>query len=244
MTSLDPQHAEYQNQADEFAASSRIHEYAMFSGLMPAGASLAEMWGDEPLAGESSDLLPRTANWKRTRDFLRGRRCAKRAMEQIEVSAPSIRIGEMGAPVWPQSLVGSITHTNLYAASAVAPLSRLRSIGIDAEEVDAVLEYLWGSLFTPPEQQWLHSLPQSEQRASSALLFSAKEAIYKAQFPLTRAWLEFHHVEVVVHPERRFVAVAAEDCPPLARGILGNLVGRFAFARGHVMTAVWLPVRS
>lgn len=72
----------------------------------------------------------------------------------------------------------------------------LSSLGIDSEITGSVRRELWRGICTPAETAWLRSLPGVEQLAAATLIFSAKEAFYKCQFPLTQERLGFHDVAV------------------------------------------------
>jgi 4'-phosphopantetheinyl transferase EntD len=67
------------------------------------------------------------------------------------------------------------------------------------------------------------------------ILFCAKEAVYKAWFPLTRRWLDFKDVSVAAHPNGNFVAHVHVPC--IAGVDLERLVGRWMVGRGLVVAA-------
>jgi 4'-phosphopantetheinyl transferase EntD len=67
------------------------------------------------------------------------------------------------------------------------------------------------------------------------LLFSAKESVYKAWFPLTRRWLDFTETEVTF--DRIGRACTAKLLVPAP---LSEMRGRWMSARGLLATAVVL----
>ncbi|NRA28514.1 MAG: 4'-phosphopantetheinyl transferase superfamily protein [Opitutales bacterium] len=135
---------------------------------------------------------------KRVREFTAGRTAARRAMSQLGVSPTALPPLESRAPAWPESIVGAITHTDTLAAAIVGEAKHMRSLGLDLEDTHRLEPKLWGTLFTKNEQRYLTSLPVGEQQRSATLFFSAKEAFFKYQFPLTQAWVGFHDAEL--HP--------------------------------------------
>jgi 4'-phosphopantetheinyl transferase EntD len=145
-----------------------------------------------------------------------------------------------GAPVWPADVVGSMTHTGGYCAAAVAPAGLLRSIGIDAELHQRLGEDVSGLVMTSAERALIGALPTGT--CWDMLSFSAKEAVYKAWYPLTGAALGFRDVEIRIDPEREsFRATVHPVAPtpdPVAAGI--SFDGRFAVRDGVVLTAVAL----
>jgi len=71
------------------------------------------------------------------------------------------------------------------------------------------------------------------------LLFSAKESVYKAWYPLTRRWLGFEDARLTVDPAGTFQAeLLVDGARADGRPALRLLDGRFLVARGLVLTAV------
>lgn len=168
------------------------------AGLFPSGAiaaSLRETGDPGALYPEEARHLGRAVE-KRAREFAAGRQCARRVLQEFGLEKFPIEVGEHRQPVWPATLVGSITHTAGFCAAVAAPTTRLRSVGIDCEIADSVRPELWRGICTPAETVWLRSLPELQQRRAATLIFSAKEAFYKCQFPATREHLGFHDAGV------------------------------------------------
>jgi 4'-phosphopantetheinyl transferase EntD len=210
--------------------------------LFPAGVIAAEM--REP--GSAADLWPAEAECvqravpKRVMEFAAGRACARRALHELGIDDFVLLAGPDRQPLWPPAIVGSITHTPGYCAAATAPRALLAGIGIDSEQTHKVSRDLWPSICRPEEASWCRSLPEQQQMPAAALLFAAKEAFYKCQYPLTREWLDFHDLaveprewgargEFSVRPVRRIAAEAYLRSAPL---------GRFRFHDSWVTAAV------
>jgi 4'-phosphopantetheinyl transferase EntD len=125
--------------------------------------------------------------------------------------------------MWPPGVIGSITHTDEHAAAVVMTANAARSIGID-------LESLAHAARTP---DLLSMVATAAERAShvdprhlAALLFSAKESVYKCVYPLTGQFLDFHDVELAIDDNAGFTA--------RAKGY--DVRGRFAVDSEHVAT--------
>ena len=79
------------------------------------------------------------------------------------------------------------------------------------------------------------------------LLFSAKESVYKAWFPLARRWLGFEDARLSFDPgpdpaRGGFTArLLVEDLPSVAGRPVTTLTGRYAVADGLLATAIALP---
>ncbi len=123
---------------------------------------------------------------ERRREFAMGRMCARRALADLGLAPIAITRGTRGAPRWPHGVVGSITHCDGYRASAVAWAREFLSIGIDAEPTGALSERVRRRIALDHEHVWLRRLAATNPTISwDRLLFSAKESVYKAWYPLT-----------------------------------------------------------
>jgi 4'-phosphopantetheinyl transferase EntD len=101
-------------------------------------------------------------------------------------------------------VVGSITHCAGYRAAAVARADRVRAIGIDAEPDKPLPDGVLDRISLPGERAMLYDLALGGLAAAGPrwdlLLFSAKESVYKAWFPLTGRWLGFEDAELTIYP--------------------------------------------
>jgi 4'-phosphopantetheinyl transferase EntD len=166
--------------------------------LFPPGAVAAEL--REP--GDPRLLLPAEAMClgravpKRVQEFAAGRLCARRALAEFGIFDFPIEVADDRQPIWPDCVVGSITHTAGFGAAVVAERQSAAALGLDSEVVGDVHAEVWPSICLPIELSWVESLPASEQAAAVTLIFSAKEAFYKCQYPLVRERLNFDDVSV------------------------------------------------
>jgi 4'-phosphopantetheinyl transferase EntD len=210
--------------------------------LLPAGVVSAEIEGEEPhgylLAQEAVQI--RGAVQSRRQEFMAARTCARQALRQLGLPETAILRGEHREPLWPAGVVGSITHCPGYRAAVAAKIAHALAIGIDAEVHDELPENVLERVSNPQERGWLSSAPEAIHW--DRVLFSAKESIYKAWFPLTRRKLGFDEVSVSFDPDAGTFAprlrVAPVSGPELQ---FCTLAGRFLVRNGLVLTAVVLP---
>ncbi|WP_137938831.1 4'-phosphopantetheinyl transferase superfamily protein [Chitinivorax sp. B] len=136
---------------------------------------------------------------KRQADYLSGRLCASQALQSIGIEGWIAPIGEDRAPQWPAGLVGSITHGTGMAAAAVARAEHYRGVGIDVETLlkPETLHNIAESVLTPAEQTILADMLGAQQAAFIATVFSLKESLYKALYPIVGKSFYFHDAEVV-----------------------------------------------
>jgi 4'-phosphopantetheinyl transferase EntD len=211
--------------------------------LFPEGAVVAAT--REP--GDAAKLFPEEAAHvqravpKRVQEFAAGRLCARRAMAAFGWGDFPIIAAKDRQPIWPASLVGSITHTTGLAAAVVAEKSLIAGVGIDCEVVGHVGTDIWPTICVPAETAWVQSLPQHMQSSAVAFLFSAKEAFYKCQYPLTGEWLDFH--DVCVTPQEwgapcSAFRVGATRRLAIAPYLSPSLLGNYLFDDGFVTAGV------
>ena len=137
---------------------------------------------------------------KRHDEFALGRYAARLALRKSGWSqfAPVLRKESRG-PAWPNGFVGSITHCGEWAAAAVARYGDIKSIGIDLEDTRAVPVDQIIDLVCSEGERSMMAGGHAQQKL--AAIFSAKEAAYKALFPLCETFFDFHAVELIWVPE-------------------------------------------
>jgi 4'-phosphopantetheinyl transferase EntD len=209
-----------------------------------AVVSMTEDALDTVLYPEEEAVVGRAVE-KRRREFVTARACARQALGQLGFPAQAIPSGEKGEPVWPEGVVGSITHCTGYRACALARASDLRTIGVDAE-IDAPLPAgLLLDVALPEERHRIFELEAVAPGISwDRLLFSIKESVYKAWFPLARQWLGFEDATVSIDVQRgTFSAQLLVPGPSVDGAVLDGFSGRWLAARGLLMAAIALPAR-
>jgi 4'-phosphopantetheinyl transferase EntD len=200
----------------------------LIARLLVPGLFGAEVWDTgQPVAVHPDEEIhvARSAE-KRRRDFALGRACARAALANLGHGEAVIAKGDNDAPLWPPGLTGSITHTAGYAAALAGEQSNFIGIGIDAEQVGGVTPDLWPRLFTRREQESLRAAPDSLLAAT--LLFSAKEASYKAL--ALRGALAFQEIEVSL-TDGGFSAAHTD----------ARVTGRYAVEKSVALVAAWIP---
>jgi 4'-phosphopantetheinyl transferase EntD len=169
-------------------------------------------------------------------------------MAQLGVPPAPLLPGERGAPRWPAGLVGSMTHCQGYRAAALARAADLASLGIDAEPHGPLPDGVLPSVALPAERRRLTLLGARRPAVHwDRLLYSAKESVYKAWFPLTGEWLDFEEadIEISLSPGTssygHFHAALLVPGPVVGGRRLGHFEGRWTVGRGLIGTAVTVP---
>jgi 4'-phosphopantetheinyl transferase EntD len=121
-----------------------------------------------------------------------------------------------------------------------------RSVGIDAEPHGPLPDGVLDAVSLPVEREWLAAAGKDSALHLDRLLFCAKEATYKAWFPLTERWLGFEEAHIrfefdggaaggahgTFHTDL-LVSGQTLDGPPLS-----GFDGRWLIADGYVLAAI------
>jgi enterobactin synthetase component D len=220
--------------------------------VLPADIACASTWFRveayrDDLAHDLGIQLPDAlahAVPKRRAEYVAGRVCALAALKTICPDfAGAISSDSDRAPCWPPGLIGSITHTNGFASAAVAPSERARSIGLDAEHIlssgslQAVREIAVRDDDPAPESVGL------ADEVFYALLFSAKESVFKCLYPLVRRMFDFKDVRLeFVREAQTFSATVLATLGAEFEGRL-RAPGRYAIHPPLVHTGLLLEHR-
>jgi 4'-phosphopantetheinyl transferase EntD len=208
----------------------------LFPPVVVGALLVADLPPDPLHPDEEAYLAARGMRGRREDDFRRGRTCARRALNGLGLAALPILPSSGRDPIWPSGVVGSITHAEGLAAAAVAMGDQILGLGLDAERLDRAGADLV-PLIASAEEALLWSSAWGGRDWLTAL-FSAKEAVFKATFPRTRQFLEFH--DVVLTPTIDGQGFSAASGPgPTKSPALAHLTGRVVFQETHVVTSAW-----
>lgn len=167
----------------------------------------------------------------RKAEFGDARWCAHEALKELgrDSGAPILR-GERGMPLWPASVSGSLTHTEGFRAAVVAPRLLVRSMGLDAEPAEVLPGGVLPSIAREGELEQLDRLRENGVKCADRLLFCAKEATYKAWFPLTHRWLGFDQAEIDLRDDGTFISYLLVRPTPVP-----FISGRWVVRDGYVV---------
>ncbi|MFB8071271.1 4'-phosphopantetheinyl transferase family protein [Streptomyces californicus] len=224
----------------------------MIERLLPDDVSCAatreETVPDGTLFPEEEALMARSVA-KRRNDFATARACARRAMAGLGLPPVAVLHGHRGKPLWPEGIVGSLTHCHGYRAAALAREQDVLSLGIDAEPHAPLPEGVRELVTLPAERERIG--PQAEEGSGALhwdrVLFSAKESVFKTWYPVTGVELDFVEADLTMHQEND---PGGGGTPGAARGTFTarllltdpalptTLRGRWRIEDGVIATAV------
>jgi len=151
-----------------------------------AGGSFAS-WLPDP---RSLSLADREARFKVERAQARDL-CVQTLLKTAGVDgATNVATGRGGERLWPAGFVGSLSDKGGVVLGALGLTSSLGAVGIDLERVD-------GTSLEGVDGLETEGLPPIERELGLLVALSAKEAVFKAQYPLTGRRLGFGDVRFV-----------------------------------------------
>lgn len=141
--------------------------------------------------------IPTRAVRSRQLSFIGGRLCAEKALSHLHINMPEAIIGRdrLGAPLWPNGVTGSITHSSYLAAAVVAFSLEPGGLGLDYEQLahGEQLDSILSICCTKTDHAYLSI---DNRSTVGTLIFSAKEAGYKAMFFRLGRIVDFSEFEV------------------------------------------------
>ncbi|MCX2163015.1 4'-phosphopantetheinyl transferase superfamily protein [Corynebacterium auriscanis] len=180
--------------------------------MLPSGTRCVELHSSSQdlsrfhnLSSEEQQLVENAVD-RRKADFGDSRWCAHEAMRPIVEDQPIMR-GVRGMPLFPEGVAGSLTHTEGFRAAIVGRSQRWRSLGIDAEPARDLPEGVLHAIASQRERRRLRGLAVHHGvDCADTVLFSAKEATYKAWFPLTHRFLDFDQADIDLRADGTFTS--------------------------------------
>lgn len=174
---------------------------AQLRGAFPAAEVQGLDHDDTGLALPAERGLTQPMVPSRAAEFLTGRTLARRALRALGVADEALLPTLHRYPRWPGGTVGSISHSHGVRVAVVAREADYWAVGVDVERREAVTAELASIVATDEERERFAGRPDALTE-----LFSAKEAVFKATFPRTHVWLEFHDVSILELDDLGFVA--------------------------------------
>lgn len=214
----------------------------MIKKILPDSVTVTssqDLHSDRPCYDEELALISKAVP-KRRDEFITARYCARQALAQRSIYDTPILKGDNRQPLWPNGIVGSITHCKNYCAVALAESHQFHAIGIDSEPNAPLKKNIYHLIITDNELNHMeqNGLPEG---LCSKLIFSAKESVFKCYFPLTLQYLDFLEAEISFPAEGQFkvnLLVPPPDKFPQFQGLRGN----YLITDDHIHTALTLPV--
>lgn len=179
------------------------------------------------------DVVP-----KRRREFATARALAREGFERFfGLHDFNLLNDKNRAPIWPQGIAGSLSHSSTRAWVALVDAT-YGTIGIDGENRGKLERKLWRLTLCDEEIAYLETLDPSVQERRALVIFSAKEALYKAQFPWTHKFVDFKTVQIRLEEDGSLLCILQRNIAPFQSGFVAS--GRWSDEM-EVLTTVSIP---
>jgi len=175
---------------------------------------------------------------KRLSDFCTGRYCLRSCTNLLGFNG-EILIGDRGMPLLPTGIVGSVSHSKVLSGAVAASTENFQALGLDVESNGRISRDMWHLLFNEAESGFLNSLSAEDQVLTATKFFSAKEAFYKMQYPISGIYLDFHDVEMLPENEDALLLKLLSDAGPFKKGSQFELNAKVA--GNEIVTFCALP---
>ncbi|ENW97169.1 hypothetical protein F904_00002 [Acinetobacter dispersus] len=181
------------------------------------------------------------AKLKRLHEFFAGRILAEAILKQHFNCSIPITSMQLKLPQWPQGLKGCISHSNQWVVVAIS--SQAKYLGIDLEHI-VNMNFAKESIpliLTQFEQMlwWMGKVRPLNFYAYITLIFSLKESLYKAVYPVVQNYIDFLEVTVVKVDVGSQMAILKFDQDIQERYSLNaEYEGFWRFCDGYVFTWV------
>lgn len=199
--------------------------------------------GSAAVSDDAEDLSV-VSDWAvhRQKEFLAGRWCARAALAKAGYSARAALRGDgEGLPQWPHDRIGSITHSKGLVAAVAGRAADYELLAIDLERTDRIGEAAARRVIHPLEVDFANG-----NQLHASILFSLKEAFFKAQYAKWRISGNFEDLALAVDADRGSASVRRIS-PHFASELVARpqaLCFRYALFDAYVVSICWLPQRS
>lgn len=174
----------------------------------------------------------------RKEDYVAGRLCAFKASALLGLSLSKLPTHSDRTPIWPQNLCGSISHSKKLAVSCVSSADHYFSLGIDAEEI------MDDHIDISEQVANANELALVKNNLGLTILFSAKEALYKAIYPIVKSFVDFKEVEMTaINFSKNTFEIDARSENLLKLG-LNQFQGSFQIIDNTVVTLITIKHRG
>ncbi len=126
-------------------------------------------------------------------EFLRGRYLCHHVLNRNASSQENLIIqkSDNEFPIWPTGFVGSLSHKKSIVGCLIGGSSRFQSMGLDIETLEKFHMGLMPKICNEEEYSYVTDIE------ALAIIFSAKETLFKAIYPLGKIFFYFHDARIV-----------------------------------------------
>ncbi len=190
---------------------------------------------------EELTLLEGASN-KRQREFCAGRYCAHNLLEILGYANQPILKDKCGAPIWPEGITGSISHSGNVAVAIASAHGVIRSVGIDIQKRLKPFPFnIIHKLYRAEEMGAFLKIPSISLDLYSYSVFSAKESVFKCCYMVFDYFLSFSDIVIELDLEKGVFMATTPDLPHWkVSSFCHGINGRVYFDLEYVYSIIWL----
>lgn len=176
------------------------YPFTNFAVILKIGRYLIDRYSDELFKKEEvvfPDELKGSVK-KRRAEYLAGRILAREVLHENGIKNFDVLSNNHRCPIWPNNIVGSISHTSSTVICIGTNIKYYSGIGVDVESVmnNRTMNQIKNLVFDVREMRMLRYSGISIELAST-IAFSAKESLFKALYPSVGEYFDFFVVKVI-----------------------------------------------
>lgn len=140
------------------------------------------------------------------------------------------------SPIWPKGFIGSISHSKNLVAVALSQDSK--HLGIDLENIGRMKNEVFNKISIEEDLKFVNGLSEEELMT---LIFSAKEALYKALYPEVKKFFGFEYAYLKnINIDQNSFDICLkkpinEHWSPERTNVI---TGRYLFDQGHCLATI------
>lgn len=184
-----------------------------------------------PLLDEEYQFI-RNSTERRKKEFSTGRFLSRQGLQALELPEIPIKIGRLYNPIWPEAVVGSITHDGDLCAVVISAKTNChaKNIGIDLVNLSNQHNNIQGlsHLFISDSSEYQIVSNFSIRINPDLLIFSLKEAAVKAI-----------SLEINDFIDIKSIRLSEKDCSKVTvAGMTFNIKAHVAISQDYLISAI------
>lgn len=186
------------------AIQSQMQDYLQeWFKLSKVGISIAEIDESRPLWPTELTYVVQAVPERRV-EFSTGRHCARQALRQLGLPYQAIPVGTWREPLWPQGVIGSITHEREICIALALFKRPYQGVGIDLMRKHLTDENdLSAWILTSQEKSQLAACSLVNH---TSLVFSIKESVIKVVSSMAGRFIDLREIQVLHLHDNVFTA--------------------------------------
>ena len=162
----------------------------------------------------------------RRAEFSTGRLLVASQLKEFGIVGVPVRRGIMNEPIWPDGIVGSISHTSEICVVVMGRSTDISFLGVDVEFGNADVSKIESLVLSERELLDVSSLDAPDRARRVRMAFCTKESVFKAIYPVLHRFIDFPEVTIQCSDHTETFSAVSETDREL-NSLLRDGCGRF-----------------